>query len=197
MKVRKIVTGAASSLGLVVGFAALAGATPVSSINHTGPDSYNKIKNRVSSYVKVENENEISVRNHNYQSAWTGDAKVWGNTTGGGAYTGDATNTNSFDANVTVHNSTPTGTWAPVHHEDGMGGGSISNTGPDSYNTIDSSVKSTVKVENENEINVDNSNYQKASTGDATVSHNTTGGDAVTGDATNTNSTSVSINVSN
>lgn len=195
MKVRKFVTGTASSLGLVVGFAALAGATPVSSINHTGPHSHNSIKDRVSSYVKVENENEISVSNHNYQSAWTGDATVSHNTTGGGAYTGDATNTNSFHANVSVENSVPTQTWMPAGHEGG--GGSISYTGPDSHNTVDNSVNSVVKVENENEISINNSNYQKASTGDATVSHNTTGGDAVTGDATNTNSTSVTLNVSN
>lgn len=197
MKVRKIAAGAATSVGLVVGFAALAGAAPMSTISHTGPDSYNKVKNRVSSYVKVENNNNLTARNYNDQTAWSGDARVTHNTYGGDATTGDATNRNSFSASATVKNSG--GNWGGLGNVGGGGNANttIEYTGPDSYNKVDNSTKSTVKIENNNDLRVVNNNTQTAISGDARVSDNTRGGDATTGDATNTNSTRVEFNVTN
>jgi hypothetical protein len=169
----------------------------MSTISHTGPDSYNKVKNRVSSYVKVENNNNLTARNYNDQSAWSGDARVTHNTYGGDATTGDATNRNSFSASATVKNSG--GNWGGLGNVGGGGNANttIEYTGPDSYNKVDNSTKSTVKIENNNDLRVVNNNTQTASTGDARVSDNTRGGDATTGDATNTNSTRVEFNVTN
>jgi hypothetical protein len=75
--------------------------------------------------------------------------------------------------------------------------GSISNTGYNSDNTVSSRVRNSVDVENNNNICVSNDNEQTASSGDARVSENTTGGSATSGDASNTNSTTVSFNVTN
>lgn len=199
MKVRKTVGAAATSLGLVVGFAALAGAAPTSSITGTGPDSYNKVKNRVSSYIKVENNNDLSARNTNTQRAWSGDARVTHNTYGGSATSGDTENTNSFHVSATVDNAASGGAWNDVA---GLGGGNdadttIDHTGPDSYNKVENDSRMTVRVENNNNLRVTNTNNQTARSGDATVYDNTEGGDATTGDARNDNSTTVNFNVSN
>jgi hypothetical protein len=51
------------------------------SISTTGPDSYNKIAFENSDKCKVENNNDVSVKNINFQTAQTGDAVVgssWG-----------------------------------------------------------------------------------------------------------------------
>lgn len=199
MKVRKTVGAVATSLGLVVGFAALAGAAPDSSITYTGPDSYNKIKNEVSAYIKVKNDNDLRVTNNNDQDARTGDATVRHNTRGGDAETGDARNTNSFSASATVNNASG-GAWKNLG---GFGGGShdadstIKDTGPDSYNKIENETEVQVRISNDNDLRVTNNNDQDARSGDARVSDNTRGGDAETGDATNSNTTTVNFNVSN
>ncbi len=52
----------------------------------------------------------------------------------------------------------------------------ITNTGPDSVNRIDSKVRNKCTVNNRNNVVVHNSNYQRASTGNATESDNTTAG---------------------
>src|SRR3990167_7196508 len=73
--------------------------------------------------------------------------------------------------------------------------GSIHNTGPRSYNKVKSTTNKKVKVTNNNNLGVNNANSQSASTGNARVSFNTTGGDARTGAATNNNTTHVSATV--
>jgi hypothetical protein len=64
-------------------------------------------------------------------------------------------------------------------------GGSIENTGPDSWNKISLRSDRDIDVNNDNDISVRNSNPQMARTGDATVRHNTTGGSAESGAAMN------------
>jgi hypothetical protein len=54
-----------------------------------------------------------------------------------------------------------------------------------------------LKVNNDNNLSVSNTNYQTASSGNATVSENTTGGSATSGNSSNTNSTTVDFNVTN
>lgn len=199
MKVRKTAAAVATSLGMVVGFAALAGAAPMSTIDTTGPDSINKVKNSVWVDMDVTNHNNLSASNHNYQSAWTGDAKVIDNTRGGSASTGDAANHTSFNASATVNNS---GTSGALHSAlsgvlGGGGSSSISNTGPDSYNKVSNKTNVNVDVNNTNTIKVTNTNTQTATSGDAMVIHNTTGGSATTGNASNTSNTSATFNVTN
>ena len=71
------------------------------------------------------------------------------------------------------------------------------HTGPDSYNAVTYKEHTQIDVRNDNDIKIDNDNHQTAVSGDAKVYDNTTGGDAVSGDAVNTNSTSVTLNVRN
>jgi hypothetical protein len=75
--------------------------------------------------------------------------------------------------------------------------GTIDGTGVDSSNTIHSTTKNRVDVNNDNDLNVRNDNDQRATSGDAKVSYNNAGGDATSGDASNANSTSVDATVDN
>ena len=197
MKIQKKLGAAVLSLGLVVGLSGFAGAT-TGTIDTTGPDSVNKIHSESSQRVDIDNDNDLSVRNDNSQKAWSGEAEVEDNTTGGDATSGDASNMNSFDADVSVDNSGSVGAAMAA----GAGGAgdnsaSIDNTGPDSYNTVTFENRSNVDIDNDNDLYVSNHNYQTASTGDATVEHNTTGGDATTGSASNENTTTVRFDVTN
>lgn len=75
--------------------------------------------------------------------------------------------------------------------------GSIDTTGPNSYNEVRSDYRKNVDVRNRNNVRLENSNDQFAQSGDATVSYNTTGGDAWTGDAANDNWTEASVSIDN
>jgi|GEM_PF-1547983 len=74
---------------------------------------------------------------------------------------------------------------------------SISNTGPDSTNKVTNTTTNTVQVDNDNHLTVTNSNDQTAKTGSASVKGNTTAGSAMSGDATNSNNVSTTIDVGN
>lgn len=73
----------------------------------------------------------------------------------------------------------------------------IENTGPNSENKVIESNVSTTTVTNTNDIAVTNTNKQEAASGSASVTGNTTGGSAVTGDASNANDTNLKINITN
>ncbi len=175
-------------LSLTAGFAA-------ADISNTGPDSNNKESSKVKNSLTVDNNNNLSASNDNSQKAKTGDAKVKHNTTGGDATSGDASNDNSFDGSVSVDNSAGLGSWSFSNGPSSLG--DIDTTGPDSNNTISSRVTNRVNITNNNNVSVSNDNYQRASTGDASVSGNTTGGSATSGSASNTNSSSVTLSVTN
>lgn len=198
MKIQKTIGAGVLSLGLLVGLSGFDAGATSRSIGHTGAHSYNKIKTEIKNKVRVHNDNTVKVDNDNYQRAYTGDATVKHNTTGGGAYTGDAKNNNSLNVSATIDNSASADTWAGTVHSGGGGGSaSINHTGYDSVNVIKHEETTKVNVYNDNYVKVENDNDQKASSGDAKVIGNTTGGDAVSGDATNTNSTSVTLNITN
>ncbi len=163
------------------------------SIGTTGPDSTNKIEHKNRDTRRVQNDNNVLAVNYNPQEARTGRARVSHNTTGGDAESGDATNDSLLRARVSVNNSGSGGT-------SGSGGGgsnsaTINNTGPDSYNKVEFDSSSYVSVRNNNNVGVLNVNEQKAKSGSARVSGNTTGGDATSGDASNisTNETTIEI----
>lgn len=199
MKIQKKLGAAVLSLGLVVGLSGFAGAT-TGTIDTTGPDSNNEITSETVRRVDVRNNNNLNVQNDNYQDAWTGEAEVEDNTRAGDAETGDARNSNAFTGTVHVDNSASTRA-AATAAGGGAGGAehraTIRETGPDSNNQVHFETRSNVEIENNNNLNVENNNTQVATSGDATVEHNTRGGSATTGDATNTNSTSVTFRVSN
>ena len=79
----------------------------------------------------------------------------------------------------------------------GASSGSITKSGPDSHNEIKDTNSLNMDVNNDNDVNVRNTNPQTSSTGDAKVKHNTTGGDATSGDAANNSSTTATLTVNN
>jgi hypothetical protein len=198
MKARKLVSATVASLGLVAGLSGFAGATS-GTISHTGADSYNVIRSHKSNTVKVRNNNDVNVTNTNSQSAYSGDVGAWKNTTVGDISTGDAANMNTTHISATVNNAASGSTWANTTTPTGGSGatGTIHDTGYDSTNIVKSVDTTKVNINNENNLTVDNSNCQTATTGSVNVSKNTTVGDISTGDATNTNNTTVDLSVSN
>lgn len=164
------------------------------SISDTGPDSINKVKFENRSKVRLENTNRVRVQSNSAQSAFTGDARVTHNTTGGSARTGDAANDNLVRATVSSNNSNS----SSAALENGCGclgssSGTIDNTGPDSVNKITFADNSSVKVKNTNNVSVQSNSAQTATSGDAKVSDNTTGGDATSGNASNINTTELTF----
>lgn len=75
--------------------------------------------------------------------------------------------------------------------------GVISNTGPGSYNNVESTQTATTKITNNNNLSVANTSNQQASSGEAETEYNTNSGSAVSGTATNSNNTDVNVSVSN
>lgn len=193
----RVSAAAVTSLGLITGLAGIAGAaTGNGSISNTGPNSTNHIVSHNTSHATTTNDNSVEASNLNFQGAFTGDSQVQHNTRGGDATTGDARNANSLNAAVMLDNSSSAGV---------MGGGSgaqnstatIDTTGPRSSNVVKSTNSSTVTVNNTNTVELENVNGQLAASGDARVSGNTTGGSATSGDASNTNSSSFTIDIKN
>jgi len=79
------------------------------SISTTGPGSTNKIvgghwDGQHGSQVTTRNTNNVSVSNTTRQEASTGNAVVKGNTHGGSATSGDATNSSSVSTEVSIRN---------------------------------------------------------------------------------------------
>lgn len=198
MKVAKKVAAGVSSLGLVLSMTGVASAMSGSNTG-TGPDSHNSVTNRTETRARLTNNNDVSASNTNHQSAHTGSAGVYHNTTGGGASTGAAANANSLSASVKVDNTGAVNAAADAASAlpSGSQSGTNSNTGPDSSNVVRNMVDTHVSVTNNNDLHVYNSNSQTASSGSATVAGNTTGGSASTGNASNTNSSTINFTVSN
>jgi hypothetical protein len=198
MQIKRVVGASLASLGMVVGLAGFAGAqSGMGSIDTTGPNSHNVVSQYTSRRVHVNNDNDVSAWNNNHQAAMTGDAGAYHNTTAGGTTTGSASNANALNASATIDNSASSTAAATMPASSGDNSGSISTTGVDSYNRVSSVDTTHVTVNNDNDLHVANNNSQWASSGDATVAGNTTGGSATTGDASNANTTTISFKVSN
>ncbi len=75
--------------------------------------------------------------------------------------------------------------------------GSVSNTGPGSNNKVVSTLSNKTHVHNTNTVSADTSTSQYSSTGKASVKYNTTGGDAMTGDASTATALTVKANITN
>lgn len=79
----------------------------------------------------------------------------------------------------------------------GFAAADISTTGPNSTNTVHTTATRSTTVRNTNTVRLTNDNDQSARTGSAEVEHNTTGGDATSGDASNRNSLSATVAIDN
>jgi hypothetical protein len=76
-------------------------------------------------------------------------------------------------------------------------GGSISTTGPHSENSIETEHNNEANINNHNTATVTNKNHQRATSGEAEVEHNTIGGDARSGNASNHNATDTRVSINN
>ena len=161
-------------------------------IDTTGPGSDNSIETRVDLREYVRNTNKVDVDNRTHQHARTGNAMVRSNTTGGDAASGSAVNDNYAVATAYVYSDT---------HLNGSNGhdqhGSIEMTGPDSDNHVYLRADSRTDVRNTNHVNIDNRTRQTAHSGTATVKHNNSGGDAISGHAINDNTMIATSEVGN
>lgn len=189
MRLLRYAATTATTLAIATG--GVAGIVGASSVSNSGPDGHVTI--HASNHQKTENNNNTTAGNSNSQVADTGNVKVHENTTGGDAASGGAMNENSLDATVTNDN---TGSCGCLGGSGGLGDGmNVDNSGPDGKIKIDLTNK--VKVTNNNNTNISNSNSQVATTGDVKVSDNTTAGNATSGDASNSNSTTITVSNSN
>lgn len=111
---KKIIFSLAATL---LSFAQIAPAGAIGvSIHNTGPGSHNVVSLGgwgADHVVRIRNNNNVSFSNYNSQVARSGDAIVSGNTYGGDAHSGDATNTNHVSFHVANHNGSSYG-----DHED-------------------------------------------------------------------------------
>lgn len=197
MAIRKTVGAAVLSLALVAGLSGGAASAITGSATNTGPGSWNKVKAETKKQLKVKNNNIVHFNNSNWQTAHSGEAKSSFNTRGGSATSGSVGNANDTSISATVNNASGAGDFGDVFGGSGNHSASLNTTGPLSHNKVVIKDTTKVNVENNNHVNVSNHNSQRASSGDATVSLNTIGGDATSGDATNTNTTSVSFDLQN
>lgn len=195
MKIKPTITAGLASIGLVVGLAGFAGASTGTNYE-TGPDSWNKVRNKTMTRTTVKNNNNVSATNVNNQSAVTGEASATHSTTAGDAWSGNAENANSLTASMTVNNA-GAGAAAVAAPVAAAHTGTNELTGPDSHNYVENSTYTSVYVRNDNNLNIVNTNTQTAVSGTATVYDNTTGGSAISGDAVNTNATTVNFAITN
>lgn len=164
-------------------------------IRDTGPKSTNKVINDTHSGTSVDNDNDVGALNVNVQWGHSGHTRVSGNTTGRDATSGSVRNSSTSSTNVSITNSSPSS--GGNSGGSSGGNGTISNTGPKSDNIVVNKSSSYTHVDNDNDVHVGNLNFQGGHSGSARVSGNTTGGDATSGDVSNTSSTTTTINIKN
>lgn len=192
-KLLGMVLAAIMSVGLTAG---LAGAS-TGSIDTTGPDSENYVRFENESDVDVDNDTDVNADIVIDQNADSGNAKVRDNTTGGNAESGMAENDNSLEADLSIDNSSSSNAALNGGNCGCDDEGRINKTGPDSTNNIVFSNSHMVEVENNTDVDFDVDVDQNADSGDATVEHNTTGGNAMSGSASNTSSVMFSLSLTN
>ncbi len=102
---KKLLLGLAIAVAGLTGTSASVGAVTDSSISNTGPNSTNTIEVKDDFKCEVKNDNDFVIKNKNDQQAASGSATVSGNTSGGGARSGSATNSNGTVIDVAIDNS--------------------------------------------------------------------------------------------
>jgi len=163
-----------------------------------GPSSNNSATTNLSSTATVNNNVTESATNNIHSTATSGTASVTGNTSAGSATSGNS-GTNVTLLNLTGSNTVGKndllvfvnvlGTWvgmimnAPSGSTAAEIGGGITDTGPSSNNVTANNLASSSSVDNNVNLGITNNVNVHAQSGDATVAHNTSGGNAQTGDA--------------
>lgn len=163
----------------------------------TGPHSVNVISSSNSKRFSSNITNNVRATNSNTQTARSGGVIVTGNTlvTGVGG-SGNAANFNSGVNNVGISNSSPS--WGGSNWGNGGGGGSISTTGPGSFNLIRSNSSNRFTQTTTNNVSATNTNRQTATSGPVVIRGNTVvSGVGGSGDATNENTGQNHVNINN
>src|SRR5438105_4132818 len=106
-------------------------------VSNTGPNSQNHVTFNGSNSTTVTSHNNGGVLNLNGQFAGSGNAQTNNNTNAGGATSGSVSNANSTSSSVSQNNSGAMAVAvAAAANNSGNNSGSISNTGPDSNNSV-------------------------------------------------------------
>ena len=178
--------------------------------SNTGPNSNNTSTLDNTGSLLANLLNNISVANYGSQTSTSGNASVIGNTLGGSATTGAASVVGNLLNLLNSMWSWSSGGFVSFVHNifgnqngdinltssDVSGGGgqlgsqlcpsgvdSNTNTGTGSTNTATTNCANNLSVNSQNNGSITNNLDLLAKSGDATVSKNTTGGDAASGDA--------------
>ncbi len=182
-----------ATVGLMTGVASAQSGSGSASIENTGRRSDNHIRVRQIERQRVENNNRVTVHNDTRQYAHSGDATVNGRR-GGDAVTGDASNRSTTRSDVTISNRNSSA--GLLNNGGNEVDARISDTGKRSDNNINVRSSTNTSVVNNNNVTVSNDTNQVATSGDATV-NSRRGGDAVTGNASNTSTTETTVNIRN
>jgi hypothetical protein len=78
--------------------------TSTATISGNGNGSVNTVTTTNTNTTNISNHNDVTVENKNVQKAYSGDAEVEDNYSGGSATSGDAWNTNSTTTNISISN---------------------------------------------------------------------------------------------
>jgi hypothetical protein len=156
--------------------------------------------------LTVTNENEVKVKNNNNlslnavasQGGTSGNVDTKKNTEAGDSASGDVENSNAVAGTVTIDNSSS----SDAANSCGCAGsgetmGDILTSGPDAKTKVEVTNTNEVKVTNNNNIAVSNVVSQSGASGNVKVEKNTGAGNAVSGNVTNTSTTTLMISVIN
>jgi len=190
----KVASAVIAGLGLTAGVVGAVGAQ-TGSIGETGEDSVNEVIVNRDETVDTTKSADVTAENNNPQTAVTGDATVTDGDDDGTAESGEAGNDSALDGTVTVDQTGNNGGGSNNLNGSDVSGSIDGPTGEDSENYVE--VNSNVERTNDStaNVNVVNNNSQYAQSGNATVDGGEDGGNATTGAALNTSTTSFNINV--
>ena len=164
----------------------------------TGPQSNNAANTTITTANHITNNTTATTTNNITSSAVTGNAVVGNNTSAGTATSGNSgtnvtllnlTGSNTIGKNDLLVFVNVLGKWvgmimnAPTGSTAAELGGGITNTGPNSNNTTSTTASSTSNTTNNSNLGITNDVNVHAKSGDASVTKNTKGGNATSGDA--------------
>lgn len=176
----------------------IAANVPQVTIYTTGPNSNNTVNNSGGGSTTVNNSDNQGINNSVNATATSGSASVANNTAAGSATSGTSSNSitafNLTGSNTVGKNSilvfvNVLGKWVGLIVNTPPGttvaqlGGGITQTGPNSNNTINSGGTTDQTINNMVNQQINNTINVNARSGDANVSSNTTAGSARSGDA--------------
>jgi len=177
----------------LAGFAA---ASTTVGVSTTGADSDNNVHVNNTLHSTLTNHNNAGVANLNLQGAGSGNVKADKNTSAGGDLSsGDASNTGSSDTTVSVSNKDSSFGGADLSAPDSNV--TIDKTGADSDNNVHISNSASMTQTNTNNVKVLNFSLQSAKSGNVNATKNTEVGGLSSGDATNDNTTTTDVEISN